>query len=263
MNTPRKPMNVRERQIESAFGWLKDVGVINVDGKAMMTDKETGVPYNVASVMGKKEFIKNWLIPFALGNEHGLHYFPTTEWIELSGDGLQSVMIVDDEDNKPLFIIPPLVSTNMGPAELKMLRGLEQAIKQIGANEQTKSNPDASAYLAEAVERGLVNVKRKTFPEMIPDWFYKQEGLEPVVEQQIYYIRDQVNSKVTESELTEARKILYRIYKGEKISKEDKDFITKISINTFTFGEVNSETAVKQNTPEQQQSKPDYDPLEC
>lgn len=253
----------RERILETAFGWLRDVSVMEVDGKKLMVNKDDNKPYNVADVITEEEFIRTWLIQFALGNRHGRNYFSTSEWIELSGDGLQSVMVVD-KDNKPLFLVPPLVTTNMGPEHQKMLRNLEHAIKQIAADEQMKHMPDASAHLAHHVSDGLSSVKPKTFTDMVPQWFYAKCGIIPEVEQQIYYIAGVVNTSCTMEQMNEARPILYKAYKKENVTAEEKKFIHELTLGQFTFDPATNDTAVKQNDVDNKpEQAADYDPLEC
>jgi hypothetical protein len=257
------PTTTRERMIESAFGWLRDVDTIEVDGKRMMVNKGDNKPYNVADIIKESDFIRDWLMLFALGREHGLNYFPTQEWIDLSGDGLQSVMVVDD-NNRPLFLIPPLVTTNMGPEHQKMLRDLEQAIKQIAADEQLKHLPDASAHLAHHVENGLASVKPKLITDMVPQWYYAKHQIIPEVEKQVNYIRQVVNPRATVDDLNKARPILYRAFKKEPVTADEKKFITELTDGLFKFEESTSETAVKQNeAKDQDEPDQEFDPLEC
>lgn len=264
LNKPKSEMSTRDRMIEAAFGWLRTVDTMEIDGKKMMVNKDDNKPYNVADIIPEAEFIRDWLIPFALGRDHGRNYFPTAEWIAISGDGLQSVMIVDKE-GRPMFLVPPLVSTNMGPEHQTMFRNLELAIKQIAADEQRKHMPDASAHLAHQVGDSLANVKPKTVTDMIPPWFYAKCGIIPEVEKQIYYIGDVVNPGVNKDDLNnKARPILYKAFKREKVTADEKKFITEITNGEFKFEESASDTAVKPNADKADDTPdPEYNPLEC
>jgi len=258
-----QPMTTKQRIIEESFGWLKDYTVSEVDGKRMMTAKGETVPFNVSTVMDEDEFKAKWLIQFALGRRNGRNYFNTQEWLDLSADGLQSVMIID-KDNKPMLIIPPLVSNNLGPEQYRMFRHIEQAIKQISADSQRSADPMASAQLAELSENSLANVKPRTITDMVSDWYYAKNNIIPDVEGQIWFIRDNIhNEQIDESLLTRARPILYAAFRNEHVSNEDKEFINKLVKEQwnidFGTGAAKSETKVN-DTPGAQQ---DYDPLEC
>lgn len=254
---------LKQRLIEESFGWLKDYTVSEVDGKRMMTLKGETVPFNVATVMEESEFVGKWLIQFTLGRANGRNYFNTQEWLDLSADGLQSVMIVD-ADNKPVLIIPPLVSNNLGPEQYRMFRHIEQAIKQISADAMRQADPMASARLAEMSENSLGSVKPRTVTDMVSTWYYEKKGIIPEVEQQIWFIRDQIwNEQISAEQLTKARPILYAAYRNEPVTNEDKEFINKLVKEQWDvdFGTGAAKTESKANqTPAADQ---EYDPLEC
>lgn len=254
----------KQRIIEESFGWLKDYTVSEVDGKRMMTAKGETVPFNVATVIEEEEFLKNWLMGFALGNYHGHNYFRVQEWLEMSADGLQSVMVVDKE-NKPMLIIPPLVSNNLGPEQYRMFRNIEAAIKQISADSQRQADPMASAGLVEHSEASLSKVKPRTITDLISDWYYAKHNIIPVVEQQIYYIRDNINQgQVKADDLSKARPILYKAFRNEPVTQAEKDLINSLVKGQFDVdfgtGAAKTEATPSNSTPPAEQ---DYDPLEC
>lgn len=265
-NTP--PKTDRERMIESAFGWLRDVDVMEVDGKKVMVNKGETVPYNVAEIIKESDFIRDWLMLFALGRDHGLNYFPTQDWIDISGDGLQSVMITTDE-GRPLFLIPPLIVTNIGPKEQRMLRNLELAIKQIAADEQMKHLPHASAHLAHKVGDGLAGVKPFSITDMVPDWYYASKGIIPEAEKQVNFIRQRVNPAATIEELNRSREIFYKILRKEPVTTEEKKFIVELTKGSYSFeGYTPASTQAPAEQKEEAKKEDDgkdqeFDPLEC
>lgn len=257
------PMTPKQRIIEESFGWLKDYTISEVDGKRMMVAKGETKPFNVATIMDESEFLAKWLIQFALGRRHGRNYFDTDGWLALSAEGLQSVMIVD-ENSKPMLIIPPLVSNNLGPEQYKMFRNIEMAIKNIAADGQRSADPMASAQLAEHAANSLSNVKPRTITDMVSDWYYAKQNIVPDVEGQIWFIRDIIhNENVAEELLTKARPILYKAYRNEPVSNEEKEFINKLVKEEYDidFGTGAAKSEPKDNqTPGADQA---YDPLEC
>jgi hypothetical protein len=256
--------STKQAIIEESFGWLKDYTVSEVDGKRMMTMKGETVPFNVATVIDEQEFLRDWLMGFALGNYHGHNYFKVQQWLELSADGLQSVMVVD-ANNKPMLIIPPLVSNNMGPEQYRMFRSIEMAIKQISADSMLRDNPMASAALTKTSGASLANVKQRTITDLVSDWYYAKHDIIPEVEQKIYYIRDNINQgQVKAEDLSRARPILYKAHRNEPVTQEEKDHINKLVKGQFDvdFGT----GAVATPEPTQSNGTPagqDYDPLEC
>lgn len=259
---------LKERIIEESFGWLKDYDVTEVDGKKMMTLKGEDVPFNVATVMDESEFIAKYLIPFALGNHHGKNYFPMGEWTELSGDGTQSVMVVD-ENQKPILLIPPLTSTNLGPEQYRVFRHIEQAVKQISADNMLKENPMASAALAQQSGNALSKVTPRTVTDLVSPWYYESKGIVPEIEQKVYYILNNINGgKVPQRALDIARKILYRAHRNEPVTQDEKDFIIELVKGQFDvdFGDGSakpSEEDTTQVTRKPSEPEEDYNPLEC
>lgn len=266
MSTNQAPTNaVKQRIIEESFGWLKDYTISEIDGKKMMTLKGETVPFNVADTIDEREFISKWLIPFALGNHHGYNYFPMGEWLDISEDGLQSVMVVDAE-NKPVLIIPPLVSNNLGPEQYRMFRHIELAIKQISADSMRAQDPMASIGLVDASEASLSKVTPRTITDLVSPWYYAKHGIIPEVEQKVYYIHDHINGgKLTAAELTAARPILYKAHRNEPVTQEEKDLINRLVKNEwdvdFGTGAAKSEAAPAAHAPSTDPEN--YDPLEC
>lgn len=255
----------KQRIIEESFGWLKDYTVSEIDGKKMMTLKGETIPFNVADTITEDVFIRDWLMGFALGNHHGKNYFPMTEWLELSADGLQSVMVVDAE-GKPVLIIPPLVSNNLGPEQYRMFRHIEAAIKQISADTMRSTDPMASAGLVEGAENSLAKVKPRTVTDLISDWYYASKGIIPEVEQQVYYIRDNINSgQVTADDLSAARPILYKAYRNEPVTEQEKELINKLVKGQFDvdFGTGAAVTKQQGDVHTPQGPQEEYNPLEC
>lgn len=265
MSDQKVSAGYKQRIIEESFGWLKDYTVSEIDGKKMMTAKGETVPFNVADTISEKDFIENWLILFALGNHHGKNYFPMQQWLDMSADGLQSVMVVDAE-GKPMLIIPPLVSNNLGPEQYRMFRHLEAAIKQISADSMRQADPMASAGLVETSEHSLSKVKPRTVTDLISPWYYAKHDIIPEVEQQIYYIRDNINNgQVTAEDLNAARPILYAAFRNQPVSAKDKELINRLVKNQWN---VNFGTGAEKSEPTApgtvaQDPDKDYDPLEC
>lgn len=250
--------------IEEAFGWLKDYTVSEIDGKRMMTAKGEQVPFNVKAVLLESHFIRDWLIPFALGISNGRNYFPVAQWMEISEDGSQSVMVVSDEKpHKPILIIPPLSSNNMGPEQFRAFRRIEHAIKMIANDGQRQGDPMASAALAGQSKNALKDVKQRTITELVSPWYYEAKGIVPLVEQQLYFIYENINNKaISLDELSAARPILYKAHRNQFVSNSEKELITKLVKDQYDvdFG-TGAETSPQQAAAGN--NEPDYDPNEC
>lgn len=251
--------------IEEAFGWLKDYSVTEIDGKRMMTAKGEQVPFNVKAVLLESQFVRDWLIPFALGISNGRNYFPVAQWMDISEDGSQSVMVVTDEKpHKPLLIIPPLSSNNMGPEQFRAFRKIEHAIKVIANDGQRSADPMASAALAGQSKNALKDVKQRTITELVSPWYYESKGIVPLVEQQLYFIYENINNKaISLDELSAARPILYKAHRNEFVSNEEKELINRLVKEQYDVDFGTGAEATPTQVVAGGNNEPDYNPNEC
>ena len=119
MTTPNKLM--ADAIVKEDFRFLEDVKVHKVDGTLMLGDQE--LPYNVSKVMTEAEFVRDWIMGFALGNSLGINYFNSKDWLSFTNNGTRAVMIVENENqSKPIAVIRPLIAHNLTQNEVTIDR---------------------------------------------------------------------------------------------------------------------------------------------
>lgn len=252
-------MDKEQRQaiINEDFGWLQDITVHDVDGKLMLGDGD--MPFNVAAVLREKDFIKDWLMGFALGNSLGINYFNAQEWHKMSNRGTQAVLVIDDND-QPVVLVRPLISHNMTAHDFELMRAVSRHIQQVQADTTRSKDPNASMRVAGLVKEHL-QAKRLTITELVSDEFYEKHGIVPVVEQKIYYIKDVIRRGTAKLEdVTKSRDILYRDHRKEAVTAEEYRFLHELSKGEFVIDDKveaapTSLAASERETPS--------NPLEC
>jgi len=269
------PMSREDRRniIMEDFRWLDEVKVHSIEGKLMLGDND--LPYNVGHVFLKKEFIEKWLMGFALGNDHGINYFPIEPWCALTGNGTRAVLVVDDESLKPVLLVPPLVAHKLTARDFTILRMASWYMHANSADTQRSNDPNLNLDGAKKVAEVMGQHKRVTYTEMIAPHFYETAGIVPVLEKRLYFIKDIINQpKLPVDQITKARPILYKHFRGEKPTKEEIAFIMEISKGSMNLsktweqlerqnddyveGEVRQEQA-----PAAQEAQAPSNPMEC
>lgn len=238
-------LTVREMMIEHDLGWLQHLAVHEVDGKLMLGEEDSELPFNVSHVMHEQEFVSKWLMGFALGNSFGVPYFPMQKWFDFTFNGTRSVMVVrrDEETGKlsPSLLVPPLITTSLTEEDRELLRKAALIIN-VNAKDAMKAK-DLSANmevaLALANEKHGLKAKPLTLTDLINPAFYERFGIIPEVEQKVYYIRDVIRKgqKTEVEDLNKARVILYRDHKKEPVSRSDYQFLFDLSMGEFIIDE--------------------------
>lgn len=252
-------MNKEQRQaiIAEDFGWLKEIQILKIDGKLMLGGDDN-MPFNVAAVLRESDFVKDWLMGFALGKDHGVNYFNAPKWHEISNRGTQSVLVVDDND-QPVLLVKPLIAHNMTPHDFEMMRAVSRHIQQVQADTTRSQDPNASMGVASMVKKHI-QAKRLTITELVSPEFYAKYGIIPVVEQKIYYIKDIIRqNKAPIEDINKSRDILYRDHRKEPVTVEEYKFIEELSLGNFII-EGKVETAPTTAVAEREAPS---NPLEC
>lgn len=263
MSNPSNP--VRDAIIQEDFQFLKGVKAHEVDGRWTVGDYE--LPYDIGHVMTESEFVRDWLIQFAVGNNYGKNYFDTTGWLKITDGGAQSVMVTNEVGDAS-FIIPPMLSNNLSVKELTLLKRLNHAIYNIQQDEMRKNLPNASAGIAASVEEGLSSVTRKTITDLIPSHVYDRYKINPVIEQSVYYVRDFINegSEIKVEDLNKFREILYKVDANpkDKLPESEIDFVKQLTKGQYVFeGEEVKENPEENTKEETKPEKDTYDPFGC
>lgn len=250
--------DIREALIDSDLGFLNDITVHEIDGKLMMGNDS--LPFNVACVLTEKEFVKNWIMPFALGNDLGINYFNGPVWHSMTNKGTQAVMVVDDDDhNVPVLLVQPMITHSLTPGDFELLRLTSQHIQQVQADVQRSQDPNATMGAAKML-RDRIEAKRITITDLVSPEFYAKHGIIPAVEQKIYYIKDIIRKgKAPIEDITKSRDMLYRDHRGEHVTDEEYQFLYTLSQGNFIIEGKVGKAAVASAAEKEEPSNP----LEC
>jgi hypothetical protein len=256
----------RAEIIKEDFRFLDEVQIQKVNGKPMMSDGT--MPHNVSHVIYEKEFVEKWLMGFALGNYRGINYFKADEWFSLSANGTRAVMVVDD-DHKPLLVIAPMITHNLSPREFQLLQQASRYIHSNSVDTIKANDPNANLGIARKIKETLAEKKRITLTEMVIPEFYEKHGIIPEVEQQVYYIKDNLlQGAAPIDDINRLRHVLYANYRKENISQEEFELVERLTRNTPLVFQFNPEclNAVKVNATKgvaAETRETPVDPLEC
>jgi hypothetical protein len=263
----RLSREMRDAILMEDMGWLGEITIHKVNGKLMLGD--AALPFSVSHIMTEKEFVRYWLIQFAVANDvgNGRSYFNLEEWLSFTENGQRSVMIVTDEENpRPLMVIPPMLSHNLTQQDHDLMRRASILIHNSSANAMTKNSPNANLTVAHNVAEVLAKVKPRTLTEMVLPEFYERHSIIPVIEKRIYYIRDSIREgQSTDNEdLNRVRTILYRDFKDEPNTVEDHKFIDYMSQGRYEFkNEPVAGINTSQNAPKVTGASVGLNPDEC
>lgn len=247
----------RKAILKEDFRFLDDITIHEVDGQLMLGDGE--MPFNVAAVMREEEFVKKWIMPFALGNDFGINYFDVGTWHKLTHRGTQSVLVVDTED-KPVLLVRPLITHNLTGRDFDLLRNVSRHIQQVQADTYRSNDPNASMEAATAVKDHL-EAKRLTLTDLVSPEFYEKHGIVPEVEKKVYYIKDVIHGRTPAKieDINKSREILYRDHRKEKVTADEYLFLKNLSKDQFIIDEKIS----AQDANKAQDIEKPSNPLEC
>lgn len=252
----------RKAIIMEDFRWLEDIKVHKIDGKLLLGDAE--LPYNIGHIFYEKEFVKKYLMAFALGNYHGINYFPIEFWASITNNGTRAVLVVDD-DHKPTLLVPPLLAHKLTPEDFRIMRAVSWHMHHQSADTQFGKDPNLNLRMSKEITNRMDETKRITYTEMILPEFYAKYNIVPEVEQKIYYIKDIVRGKkdpISASDVNDKlRPIMYKLHKGEAITKDERAFVIDAVRDKFIIAGVNDNEPEK--AADTKQEKAPDNPLEC
>lgn len=253
----------QQRIMDEDLTYLKEMYIHESEGKRFLGNENKA--YNIEWQIKESEFVKDWLIQFALGNDTGINYFNITKWGKHTnrGQGLVEVIADDSTSDKTtsLFIIPPLMAVNMNNQDYQLIRRAIMMINFNMVDEQNTRIKDSNKPIADELASLLEN-KRIPIPDNVPGWFYEKHGVVPLVEQQCFFIRDVINADkpYPHEDYYRLRDILYRKFRKEGISLEEKQFADSMSRNNIEWEEVKENSASNSTNVEENDG---YDPLSC
>jgi hypothetical protein len=280
-------MNQMERDqiIENDLGWAKHIKVTEIDGKLMMGNNgKKDLPYNISHVMKEEEFVKKWMLAFAVGNRLGVNYFNQGEWFSFSYGGTRAVLIVGLNPStgayEPIFAVPPLTTINLTKEDREKLR-LAAGVMHANSEDAAKKNDiNANLSVANTLADARIGLEAPAMEmsDLVRADFFAKYNIVPEVERGVYYIRDVVREgQPTKIEdLDRARNILHRDHLGKQVTKAEYEFLHELSLGTFiiegkegvdyiTDGSDNLGTEVNKETQQTQSKAPTVpdSPFEC
>lgn len=193
-----------QRTLRNAFSFLGDISETSVTGEKMVS--ADGIPLNAIKRMKESDFVKDWLMPFALSGRISHHnYFNFPKWGSISNQHTMSILIHEDNDKSSIiFILPPLSDYSLKPDEVELLRksngAVHNSIDSIMSTGRAEHHPDE---ILEVVEQGLShNKERLEMHELVPLSFYHRHGVYVNAIRQMVYVRDVLfNGQIEQSVL--------------------------------------------------------------
>lgn len=250
---------VEKRALNEDLHFLTEMSIHNADGKRYLgTEKRA---FNIGWRLSESQFVREWLIQFALGNDSGINYFNGNLWVEETNKGRLCVEVyADNNPDKTVLIIPPIIATSLNINDYAVIRKAVEIMNSNIADENKTMNPDSNLPVARELAKYL-NGKRTTLTDMVPEHFYKKHGVVPLVEKQCFFIRDVINAdkELDVDDLYKLREILYRKHSEEVISVKDREFCDGLSRGNIQWEKVKE----NDNTNNSNEEKDEDDPLSC
>ncbi len=264
MTKETRPLTPKEQHIlDNDLEYLKGLKVHVSNGKRYLGDGNKA--YNVEWTIAESEFVRDWLIQFAVGDGTGINYLDKNRWMSKTNKGQGLVEVVDDNDHgRTLFIIPPIAAPNLTAKDLFMLRTGITMMNQNIADERkayvTAKNTATAKYIATGLDK-----KKPSITELIPDHVYKKHGIVPLVEQQCFWIKDVLNKNVLKNTpedhktMYKVRDLLYKKHNKEQITHKEREFLDFISKGTIIWDDHDGTKEIENNDS----GDDDFNPLEC
>lgn len=248
-------------ELEPELEFLKDLRVHTINGRLALGNEN--LPFNVHKIFTEAEFVNEWLVPFALGgNSFGVNYFNFQAWGKGTNGGTLSALVVDEE-HKPVLLVPPIITTNMNDREYQLLRVASLKINANMNDNMLKNSPHASMDVANKIREHLQAKSLKMY-ELIAPEFYARHGVDPLVEQQAFYIRDILNpaGSLSVKDMVTLREILYKVHRKERLTPTEEEFVKKASHGSIILG---GESDDEDPHGDAEPSKPEapFDPFSC
>jgi|AGFT01.1.fsa_nt_gi hypothetical protein len=181
-----------QAKIRSSFDFLNQLDVQNIGGTDFLT--KDGVPLNALRMVKESDFVKEWLVPFALNNTATRNnYFNFPKWGELSNQHTMCVLVVDDNDSsKRLFVVKPLASYEMSPQEREIMRQATAALQTSIQTTLDGQEPELSSdRIVETAKQYITNDVNTPIHELIPTEFYHKHGLYVTALREAVWVRDE------------------------------------------------------------------------
>lgn len=236
----------------------KSIKIAELDGQELIQTPDGQFLEHL--FMDEDYFVNNWLAQFALGTVGGRSYFDFEGWGNLTAMFTKSIVVVDAEKN-PMLVIPKF-STAMIPEEGKAF--LERFATEAGnaknAVEESEKDRIIKEFAVKVKKIGEISdqVMPVGLTAMIPDHYYARFDVNPVVMQQVIYLRDVY--KPEDKHLDRAETILKTWNKDKIVTQVDREFMYTLTNGDFIFDDgvntVEQNVQGEQHVPEQEEFDP-------
>lgn len=205
-----------------ALSFLEGAEAREIDGKKYL--EMNGEMINFANTLSEASFVRDWLLGFAVGYVNEKPYFDFNGWLNLSNDGRSAIVIHDNEDeNKFLFVIPPMISSDMTQRELEVLQFASGRMSNAYSAQFGGSTTRGTEILMEGmkiIQDGL-DSKQRTLTDMIPPEVFAKYNIVPNILKKMIYCRD-VFGVQTDSEMWPVLEACFKIIEERKPLKPEQ-----------------------------------------
>lgn len=208
---------------------------VEIDGREIIQTPDGQFMEHV--LMEQDYFVENWLSQFALATVGGKCYFDYSGWGEMTAQFTKGVIVVDQEGDV-IAVIDKFAQANL-PEDAKGV--LDRVAREAGvANLVPDENEKSRIINTLAAQTKFIGdtADQKvavTLTDMVPAHVYKRFGVNPLVMQQVIFIRDRFGAK--EEDMERIEQVLTKWNEEHVASKQDREFIATVSKGNFIFDE--------------------------
>lgn len=229
----------KQIQLEESFGFLKDIKIDNIGGQDYMT--KDGVPLNAVSKMTETEFVRDWLVGFALNNSaSSKNYFNFVNWGKQSNQHTMAVLIVKDDDPKEtIFVVKPLSSYDMSIMERDILRQASAALhSSLAAKQQGLPSSLNPEMIVSTAGQYMADPAHTPIHQLVPLEFYHKHNLYPEALRKVIYIRDEIfGGNISQEILFKLKDIFEKEDKEGCATREDYEFVKSVCGDDYIIPE--------------------------
>lgn len=204
-----------------------------INGKRYL--EMNGELVNVATSLSEATFVRDWLLGFSLGYVGEKSYFDFARWMEISNEGRSAVIIHDNEDeNKPVFVVPPLTDTKMTAQEMEVL----QVAAGVMSNAYGAQFGGSTSRSTEILLQGLSIIQKGlrsgeyTITDLVPPAIYEKYSINPRVFKKMMHCKNTFGLD-TNDESWKVLEACFRVIDEGKVLKQQQyDFLMAITQNT-------------------------------
>lgn len=230
-------------RLKEDFGWIGDLKLEKIDGQYSLRDPDGS--YIISDTRIRESvFVNRWLDQFALGYVGKTNYFDATSWGKITHGHQRGVIVTDDQDN-PIFVIPPLSRAQFTAEEQFVLDLAHKSYTNASSAEQTGDSFRAQEIITNTSKliKEHISDNTVTITDLVPAWFYEKYGVVPYVKRSMIYCRDIYGlNPAIGVDWKMAQSIFEDIHNKRKLSEHQLTFMSILTDDEFVV--------------------PDYEPVE-